>query len=1006
MAGNGSFGYAGDGGPATLAQINRPYDTALDATGNLYIVDSQNNLIRKVAVNTGIITTVAGDGVAAHSGDGGPASNAELWWPSHIAIDGSGNIYISEDGDNAIRRIDAGTGLISTSTSGALVNALVCDSAGNLYVASYAGIEEVAVGTGTVTTISGSVGPGGIALDSHENLYVTVGGVVEKVAAGGAMTVVAGVGGTGMCSNISGDGGPATSASLCFPAGIGFDGHDNLYIADGQNDVIRKVDAQTGIISTMAGIWQHPWSAVGDGYPATQVAVYYPQHIKVDAAGNVYFASTAVGRVQIITAPAAAPTKATPQPVLSVPSGTYNTPQVLTVSDTVPGAAFYPVFLDSQGGPDTVPTVLAGTEGFYGSLNLTGSLNLSMVAVAPGYMPSAPVVGNYTITAPPANVISTVVGGGSAGFSASGGAALSVELGDPMGIAMDVGGNLYITDIYYNVIWKQDAATGNVSVFAGNGTVGETGDNGAATAAQLNRPESVAVDPSGNVYIGEVSGQRVREVAAQTGVITTIAGPGNSSVLGDGGPAAQAYIDNPAGLATDAVGNLYIADQNRIRMISAKSGIITTVAGGGSNAPGDGGLATQGTLVEPEGVAVDATGNLYIAETGGARVRMVNAQTGILSTIGGNGSAGTSGNGELATEAEIDPLSVAVDKAGNVYVSTWPQDIRKISKSDGLITEFAGNGYLGINGDGQSATIASLCNPQGIVLDATGNLYEVDGCSARVRKVSPPTAAATPVISLANGSYVGSQSVTITDATAGATIYYTTDGTTPTTSSTAYSGAITVAQSENLRAIAFASGYVASAVASATYTINTPPPPGTYSLSATNVTLAAGGSGTSTLTVSSTNGYVGTVTLSCAVTSSPANAVHTPTCAVSQTVALSASATNGTAAVTVSSTAASASLAPRDSLWKKAGGGMALATLFVLLVPRRQRRAWTTMGLVLLATLVIGLGACGGGGSSGSASNQQTNPGTTTGAYTITVNATGSDAAHTTASTTFTLTVN
>ncbi len=1113
LAGNDSWGYTGDGGSATLAQINEPFGTAMDSTGNLYIVDDGNNAIRKIAANTGIITTIAGNGVAGHTGDNGPASSAELYWPTAIAIDGSDNIYVAEVGDDVIRRIDASSGVISTYASGLLnVYALALDTAGNLYVAGGLNIIKIAAGTGTPTIFAAISNAHGVALDSLGNLYATDPNnhVIRKVAAGtGIVTIVAGVSGGG-CASTSGDGGPALNASLCNPAQIGIDGQNNLYFADAANGVIQEVDAQTGIINTIAGVWRQAQTLSGDGYPATDVWLPDPRFISVDAAGNVYLSSSSVSRVQKITVLGAPPTQTTPTPTFSLPSGSYASPQTVSVSDTAPGAAYYVSLFDD--GSYAPAEAITNREGFHGAFDVIGSIDMTVVAVAPGYLPSAPATASYSITSTPTTVISTIAGDGSRGFPQSGGPATGVGIGMPSGVAIDRGGNVYIADVNNNVVYKKDAATGNLSLVAGTGSGGYSGDNGPATSAQLNSPSGLAVDASGNVYIADNFNDRVRMVSAQTGIITTIAGPGSAASLGDGGPATQAYLAQPAGLAFDSAGNLYIADSfnDRIRMIAAQTGIISTVAGGGNGIQlGDGGPATQATLDYPTGLAIDSSGNIYIADQNNGRIRVVTAQTGIITTIGGNGDQGTDGDGGPATQAEVWPgLGIAVDAQGNVYASSWPGEVRKISKADGTITLYAGNGYCSWGGDGGSATVAGLCEPQGLALDSGGSLYISDFFNARIRKatVNNTPVAATPVISLPSGTYSSQQTVAITDATANATIYYTTDGTTPTTGSTVYSGPITVSHNETLQAIAVASGYGTSAVASATYTINVPvattptvtvvpasssvstnqtlsvavtvsggagnPTPtgsvtlasgsyssgavalsggsatisipagslstgsdtltaayapdsastavynnasgtaavsvvaATFSMSASAVTITPGGSGTSTVTVSSTTGYAGAVSFTCAVTSSPAGAIDTPSCTVSQTVTLSASATSGTATVSVNSTAASASMSVPlfdDGKRWAAGGGAALAAILFFLVPRRRRLLRTLAGLALVAAFAGSLAACGGGG--GTKSTQQMNPGTTAGAYTITVTGTGNDVAKTTTTATFTLTV-
>jgi sugar lactone lactonase YvrE len=235
-------------------------------------------------------------------------------------------------------------------------------------------------------------------------------------------------------------------------------------------------------------------------------------------------------------------------------------------------------------------------------------------------------------------------------------------------------------------------------------------------------------------------------VAAATGIITTVAGPGVYSTLGDGGPATSAYLGNPRGLAFDGAGNLYIVDtyNNSVRMVNAATGIITTVAGGRVGGPlGDGELATDAYIGSPQGITFDNFQNLYIADTGNSRIRKVDKATGIITTIAGNGIPDNTGDGGLATAARITVENgIAVDGAGNVYFSSYPGTIRKVDATTGIITTIAGDGYSGFGGDGGAAIMAELWVPAGLVLDSAGTVYFADAGNYRVRKVTfQPTAA-------------------------------------------------------------------------------------------------------------------------------------------------------------------------------------------------------------------------------------------------------------------------
>ena len=557
VAGGGGYGFSGDGGPATNASLDRPWGVAVDGSGNLYIADTFSHRIRKVSV-AGTITTVAGGGASGSLGDGGPATNTSLSWPNGVAVDASGNLYIADTQHNRIRKVSPG-GTITTvagngdwadfygdggpATSASLNQPLgvAVDASGNLYIASTYNnrIRKVSAG-GTITTVAGNGveglsgdggpatsasldQPAGVAADAFGNLYIadTENSRIRKVSVGGTITTVAGMGGRGF----SGDGGPATSASLYGPYGVAVDAFGNLYIADTENRRIRKVSVG-GTITTVAGNGGKGFS--GDGGPATSASLYTPQAVALDASGNLYIADLNNNRIRKVSV-----------------GGTIT---------TVAGDG--QVRSSGDGGPATSAS-LHWPSGV--ALDLAGNLYIADEG------------NNRVRKVSVGGTITTVAGSGVfAGFSGDGGPATSAVLYHPCGVAVDASGNLYIADLG-NFRVRKVSAAGTITTVAGGGT-SYPGDGGPATSTLLKGARAVAVDAVGNLYIADAYqyGPLIRKVSAG-GTISTVAGGGPGGSLGDGGPATAGSLSQPYGLAVDAVGNVYIADagNNRVRKVLA-----------------------------------------------------------------------------------------------------------------------------------------------------------------------------------------------------------------------------------------------------------------------------------------------------------------------------------------------------------------------------------------------------------------------------------------------------
>ena len=701
VAGNGTPGFGGDNGPAPSAELGSPEGVAVDFAGNLYIADYGTNSIRKVS--NGVISTVAGNGTYGSSGDNGPATSAQLYGPSGVAVDWAGNLYISDARNNRIRKVS--NGVITTvagngsqgfgGDNGPAASAqlyspagVAVDSAGNLYIADSSNNRIREVSNGVITTVAGSgtqgfsgdngpatsarlSGPRAIAVDPAGNLYIADYGNsrIRKVS-NGVITEVAGNG----FPTLSGDGGLATGAAVT-PVGVAVDSAGNVYIAD-LSGRVRKVSRQ--VITTVAG----GGAPVGDNGPATGAQLGRPEGVALDSAGNLYIADTENHRV------------------CKVSGG---------VITTVAGN---------------------GTEGSAGDNGPATGAQLSMpwgVAVESAGNLYIADFANNRIRKVTHGVITTVAGNGTGGFSGDNGPATSAELFAPNGVAVDSAGNLYISDSGFSRIRK--VTNGVITTVAGNGKSGFSGDDGPAASAQLYGLEGIAVDSAGNLYIADTGNNRIRKVA--NGLITTVAGNGTYGFSGDNGPATSAALDIPAGVAVDSAGSLYIADgYGRIRKVT--NGVITTVAGNGNPGfSGDSGPATSAQLSSPAGLAADSAGNLYIAELDNNRIRLLTPVS--------------------PCTYSVTPTSFQISASGGnltVSIQTTASCTWTVSGLPSWIT------VLGVSSGAGSATVTLVVAPNsGAALSAT-----ISFAGVSVAVTQPAAAAATlPTINgvVNAASYVG-----------------------------------------------------------------------------------------------------------------------------------------------------------------------------------------------------------------------------------------------------------
>ena len=610
VAGVGVCGYAGDGGPATAARLSYPQAVAVDAAGTLFIADTQNCRIRQVDPG-GTITTLVGSGVCIFAGEGIPAGSASVSYPRGVAVNAAGDVYIADSDNCRVRRVSGGI------------------------IATFAGTGACGfLGDGGPATSAGITHASGVWEDGAGNVYIadTDSCRVRVVGPSGVISTVAG---NGTCG-YTGDGGLAYAAGLNKPRAIVTDAAGDLYIADTDNCRVRKVTYPYVTISTITGDGDCNYG--GDGGPAASGKVRHPRGVAA-AGGDVLVGDSDNCRAR------------------KVSGGT-----IRTVAGT--------------------GVCLFGGDGG-GATNAALSDPGGMAADSAGNMYIADTANCRIRKVTAGGTISTFAGTGTCAFGGEGGAPLSASFDHPRGIVVDSAGAVYVADTDSCRIRK--IASSTVVTVAGDGTCGFGGDGGAAAAARLSYPQGIAISGS-NLYIADTFNCRVRKIAG--GIITTHAGDGACGYDGDGGPPLSASLTFPYGVAADTSG-VYVADTYNCRVRKVAGGVITTIAGTGPcGYGGDGGPATAAAINRPTGVAVGGGGAVYVADTDNCRVRLIGGET--IMTVAGVGTGvsfggcGYDGDGGPAASATLDrPAAVALDAGGNVYVADSFNDRVRMVSSGG-----------------------------------------------------------------------------------------------------------------------------------------------------------------------------------------------------------------------------------------------------------------------------------------------------------------------------------
>jgi sugar lactone lactonase YvrE len=752
--------------PAGSACLNLPVAIAFDDAGNLYISDNDNHQVRKVSGGT--VTTFAGDGAGSFCGNGNPAPLSCMEFPLGIVASAAGDVYVADSNNDRVRKISGG--IISTFV-GAFTG---CGSPHDGGPAS----PTDHTGTGVTYTATVLTDPAiSYAANSLAGRHVTAGASRGTVLSNSGTTITVSAWTIGTPAT----GTPYTLDGACLnsPRGLALNAAGDLFISDALNNRVRRVDHTTNLISTYAGTGTTGFCGETVPTQATSACIYHPRGLKLNelrssGAGVTYPANTVTDASKALGVNSLAGRTVTSGAHTGTVQSNTATVITLTVAGWTGGTptdgSAYSVSGDLYiadesndrirrvaTGTGIITTVAGnGTRGFGGDgLAATSALldqprgvafdqsnNLYIADATNDRVRKVLAGADGTVNAGAAETISTYAGNGLDEFCGDTLAATSACLNAPDDVAFDASGNLYVADALNHRIRKVNTS-GTISTFAGSSAT--CGDGGAATSACLNNPQGVArKGPADPLYIADTINHRIR-VVDSSGNISTYAGTGNTTgAIGDGGPAASAHLFFPRGIALNAAGDLYIADSSNQRVRRIDHTVphnITTVAGTGAiGFTGDGGLATAATLNFPRDVFVDAAGNLFIVDASNNAIRKVAAGTGIITTVAGasNGNSGDCTNGTNAISACLnDPHGVFVDAGGRMYIADTNNDKVKMVDGTNKFTTVAGDGFARTTGDGAAATVASVHEPSSVVVNAAGALLISSHAGDRVRKVVP-----------------------------------------------------------------------------------------------------------------------------------------------------------------------------------------------------------------------------------------------------------------------------